>query len=640
MSIITIQCRLVASESTRRQLWELMAEKNTPLINELLEQIGHHPDFETWREKGKLPDGVVKQLAEPLKTDPRFIGQPGRFYTSAIALVKYIYKSWFAVMMQLQYQLKGKIRWLEMLKSDDELVETSGVTLDNLRIKAAEILAQCTPQPDSVESQQKKSKKGKKAKKSKTSDSQPSLSKNLFDTYDSTEDIISKSAIVYLLKNGCKLTDKEEDPKDFAKRRRETEIQIQRLTEQLSARIPKGRDLTNAKWLEILAIATENAPKNETEAKSWQNKLLRKFATAPFPVSYETNEDLTWFKNTKGRLCVYFNGLSEHTFQIYCDFKHLHWFQRFLVDQEVKKENHNIHSASLFTLRAGKIAWQEGEGKGEPWNINHLTLYCSLDTRLWTTEGTQQVRKEKEAKITEFLNKNQDKSDLTQTQKANIKRKESTLVKISNPFPRPSQPLPLYQGQGQILVGVSIGLESPATLAVVDAITKRVITYRSIRQLLGENYRLLNRQRRQKQSLSHQRQKAQRLAAGNQFGESELGQYIDRLIAKKIVVIAAAYNAGSIVLPKLGNVRQIIQSEMDALAEQKCPEYKEGQKKYAKQYRISIHQWSYGRLIECVKIQAAKIGIVIEEAKQSIRGSPQEKAKELAIAAYNSRSSD
>ncbi len=36
MSIITIQCRLVASESTRRQLWELMAGKNTPLVNELL----------------------------------------------------------------------------------------------------------------------------------------------------------------------------------------------------------------------------------------------------------------------------------------------------------------------------------------------------------------------------------------------------------------------------------------------------------------------------------------------------------------------------------------------------------------------------------------------------------------------------
>ncbi len=45
---------------------------------------------------------------------------------------------------------------------------------------------------------------------------------------------------------------------------------------------------------------------------------------------FETNEDLKWHKNEQGRLCVRFNGLSEHTFQIYCDRRQLHWFQRFL----------------------------------------------------------------------------------------------------------------------------------------------------------------------------------------------------------------------------------------------------------------------------------------------------------------------
>ena len=39
MRQITVQCRLLASESTREQLWQLMAEKNTPLINELVMQI-------------------------------------------------------------------------------------------------------------------------------------------------------------------------------------------------------------------------------------------------------------------------------------------------------------------------------------------------------------------------------------------------------------------------------------------------------------------------------------------------------------------------------------------------------------------------------------------------------------------------
>ncbi|MFP4134915.1 MAG: hypothetical protein ACLFTJ_12275, partial [Halothece sp.] len=67
MSQITIQCRLVASEATRHQLWQLMAQQNTPLINELLKQVAEHPDFETWRQKGKLPGGIVSQLCKPLK---------------------------------------------------------------------------------------------------------------------------------------------------------------------------------------------------------------------------------------------------------------------------------------------------------------------------------------------------------------------------------------------------------------------------------------------------------------------------------------------------------------------------------------------------------------------------------------------
>jgi hypothetical protein len=110
MSQITVQCRLVARVSTRHHLWKLMADLNTPLINKLLVQMVHHPDFEKERKKGKLPAGIVKQLCQPLKADPRFIGQPGRFYTSAIAVVEYIYKSWFKLQQRLEQKLKGQIR--------------------------------------------------------------------------------------------------------------------------------------------------------------------------------------------------------------------------------------------------------------------------------------------------------------------------------------------------------------------------------------------------------------------------------------------------------------------------------------------------------------------------------------------------
>ena len=41
--------------------------------------------------------------------------------------------------------------------------------------------------------------------------------------------------------------------------------------------------------------------------------------------------------------------------------------------------------------------------------------------------------------------------------------------------------------------------------------------------------------------------------------------------------------------------------------------------------------------MENIKAQAAKVGIAIEESKQLIRGSPQDKAKEIAISAYSNR---
>jgi hypothetical protein len=68
--------------------------------------------------------------------------------------------------------------------------------------------------------------------------------------------------------------------------------------------------------------------------------------------------------------------------------------------------------------------------------------------RLWTAEGTKQVKEEKATEIAKILTKTKEKSDLNQQQEAFIKRKTSTLTRINNPFPRPSKPL--SQGQGNI----------------------------------------------------------------------------------------------------------------------------------------------------------------------------------------------
>jgi transposase len=268
-------------------------------------------------------------------------------------------------------------------------------------------------------------------------------------------------------------------------------------------------------------------------------------------------------------------------------------------------------------LRSGRIAWQEGTEKGELWNIHHLILYCAVDTRLWTAEGTEQVRQEKAEDIAKTLTNMNEKGDINDKQQAFIRRKQSTLARLNNPFLRPSKPL--YQGQPHILVGVALGLDKPATVAVVDGLAGKEITYRSVKQLLGDNYELLNKQRQLKQRQSHQRHKAQSSGRFNQFGDSQLGEYVDRLLAKAIIAFAQTYHAGSIVLPKLGDMRELVQSEIQARAEQKIPGYLEGQKKYTKQYRVNIHQWSYGRLIDNIKAQAAKLNLVVEEGQQSIR---------------------
>jgi len=109
-------------------------------------------------------------------------------------------------MKRYQSQLDGKLRWLEMLNSDAELVAQSGVSLDIIRAKAAEILTQFAPQETNGNTLTK-GKKSKKPKKSENVDSERNLSKHLFDTYENTEDHITRYAISYLLKNGCKIKD-------------------------------------------------------------------------------------------------------------------------------------------------------------------------------------------------------------------------------------------------------------------------------------------------------------------------------------------------------------------------------------------------------------------------------------------------
>ena len=121
------------------------------------------------------------------------------------------------------------------------------------------------------------------------------------------------------------------------------------------------------------------------------------------------------------------------------------------------------------------------------------------------------------------------------------------------------------------------------------------------------------------------------------MGESNLGEYVDRLIAKAIVDLAKHHQVGSIALPELKNIREMIPSEVQAKAEMKIHNYKEGQQKYMKEYRKNLHQWSYARLTESIIQLASQERISIEFTKQNNYGKQQEKAKQIAIDAYRER---
>lgn len=588
MALKTIQCRLTANSATRRHLWTLMAEKNTPLINELIQQIIRHPDFESFRQDGKISSKIVSELCESLKTEPRFQGQPSRLYMSAEHVADYIFKSWLAIQKRLQHQLDRKQGWLDVLKSDDELLMLSNLSIEKLRAKAEQILK--TAQTKHKESQGNKSRSSTSKKKKRKSDSE-NLFSQLFGSYSRSKNIQKRCAIAYLLKNKCSISTTDEDIDQYNLRRRKAELRVKRLRDQLNLRLPKGRDLTGQNWLNVLKESIESVPVDNTQFKHWQAQLLKKPLTIPFPVAFETNEDLVWTRNENGRICVHFNGLSDYTFQVYCDQRQLHWFERFLEDQTVKSEGKNQHTSALFALRSGRVAWQEGNEKGAPWEVHHLVLSCTIETRLWSKEGTEQVRKEKAIKIEKSLKNMAEKREevnLSDSQENYVKRLESTKRKLEVPYNRPNRST--YNGQPHIIAGISLAVERPVTLTIWDAKQQKVLTYRSTRQLLDTNHPLLNRYRQQQNATAHERHKAQKQSKGNQFGPSNLGLHINRLFAKAVIEIAQEYRAGSIAIPKLKGLRDVLNAEIQAKAEQKIPGYIEGQKRYAKQYRQSIHR--------------------------------------------------
>jgi IS605 OrfB family transposase len=529
-----------------------------------------------------------------------------------------------------------------VMKSDAELVELSGSTIQAIQQQAQGILSQLTAESEVSSNPTTTTKKHKQRQRQTRSSKDASLMSHLFAAYEATEDTQTKYAIAYLIKNSGKIPETEENLEKFTHRVHRKQKEVEQLEAQLQARLPKGRDLTGEEFLETLAIATQQLPESVTQAREWQAKLLTRPASLPYPIIYGSSIDVRWGKTPKDRIAVTFNGVDkylkaadssiqewfkthkEYPFRLYCDQRQLPFFQRFLDDWQVYQANKDTYPAGLLTLSSAMLAWREGEGKGDPWDANHLTLYCSFDTRLMTAEGTLEVQREKAAKT--LKNLAYAKPD---------PRNQSTLDRLKNLPTRPSRKP--YQGNPEILVGISIGLANPVAVAVVNGTTGEVLTYRTARTLLGDRYSLLNRQRQKQQQHAVQRHKNQKRGVAYQPSESELGQQVDHLLAKAIIQLAQRYQAGSLVLPSLKHLRELLASEITAKAEQKCPGSVEAQNQYAKKYRRTIHRWSYNRLIEAIRSKASQLGMTVESGFQPLHGDSREQAKDIAIAAYHAR---
>jgi hypothetical protein len=171
------------------------------------------------------------------------------------------------------------------------------------------------------------------------------------------------------------------------------------------------------------------------------------------------------------------------------------------------------------------LIWVPRKDRGDPWNVHQLYLSCTLDTRLLTAEGTELVKQEVAAGTSQKLVMMTEKLDRTDTQDNYVKRLQSTLDRLDRPFDRPSKPV--YQGQSNIMVAVSMGLESPVTAIAIDISTQKILAYRSTKQLLGDNYRLLNRQRSIQTQQRHLSHKAQKQGLSRQLSNSELGEHLE-----------------------------------------------------------------------------------------------------------------
>lgn len=666
----------IASEEAKQLIWQLSVA-STQLCKTLNDRIGQHPDFETWKTNKGIPDKVLKELWNSERSNSPYMDLPERFNRSAWLRIQSIYAGWFKKQERCLARLNGLNRWLSILKSDPQLVETSGYELEKIQTRANTLIVEIKARLEEL----KKCAEGDKSDNdekhlgstfTKTVNhrsgnlSNRRLATELFNTYfslaESNENLLDQCAIVHLLKNGCKIAVEPEDPSQFALKYHTIQKKIQRLEKQLKARLPRTRDLGDG----VLRALSEDVcifTQDNTEFAVQLANLQKTGDLLPYPVSFYSSDDLEWqlikrkhpvTQEIEERIFVRFKGLKsflrkqlkrkegnqksckeEYVFEICCDRRQRRIFQQFLEDWETYSSGRSEFSSGSFLLKSASLCWRvKKQG-----NDYQLYLQCTYNHQDLTSEGAELTRAEKIAQVKKRLDsyevKQQDGKELTDDQMTDLKRLQSQLARLNNPLPRPSKPQ--YKGNPNLIVGVSFSLETVVNVAVVDCATQEVLTYRSAHQLLGKDYQLLSAYRLKQGRNANKRHKQQKRGKVSNLSESNQGKHIDRLLAKAILEVVQEFKAASLALPQLTGLRESIQSEIEAKAELRYPGDQTKQDEYKKQYKVNVHRWSYARLINSLRDRATKVGVSIESGQQPSSGDLEYKSAQLALSAYFAR---
>ena len=726
----------VASEAARDLVLQLSLA-STRLCKELNEQIGQHPDFEEWKKNRRIPRETLIEIWDSLRATSSYQGvpyetMPERFLRSAWLRVESIYASWFKTQAKLLTRYYGLKRWLDVVKSDKKLAEISGCSIEQIQIRASQLLAEARVrlkekrQAEKAEGKDKKqSQKGKKRSKAieepaSTDESNNQLHKDpeletehtltdeLFDTYfelvKSRGSLRDQCAIVHLIKNGCKIASEPENIKEFAKKCQGKRTQLERTEKQLSDRIPRVRDL-GEEAERAFSNGIERVPLDNAEFTAQLADFQRKPNPLPYAVLFYSGDDIEWYllkrRNPathvlEERIFVKFKGLQkylkrlirkelerhieehlielglklddirwriakrknkttqkieyyisfglkqpntcftkqlrerfekidlknkyntkkEYVFEVCCGQRQLQDFQIFLQDWQTYSNKKDEYSVDAFAFEAAALVWEQSAENDN--STFQLYLKCTLDHKQLTAEGAESVRDKEISKLTKKIANFEEYAtrgeSLTDKQQTDLKKARGQLTALGNPYSRSSKPP--YQGHPNIIVGVCFSQKEVATVAVVDCSTQKVLTYRNDRQLLGDDYKHLAAYRLEQRKNANERHKQQKRGKVSTLSESKKGEYLDRVIAKRIVQVVEEFEAGSLAMPDLIDIRESLQALLEAKAVGKYPGDRAKQKEYEKQYKINLHRWPYGRLIKSIEQRAGKIGIPIEEGQQ------------------------